>query len=99
ILFAFAQQRGAGSISPEQLAALGALCAAGQGELRAAAAPRGARLFAETGEHWGACVERYWTSAVDLAALAPAPRQHDGARPLAVRAKGRRRSASVPLPR
>jgi hypothetical protein len=43
-----------------------------QAELRAAAAPRGERLFAERAEDLAERVTLYWASATSLAALAPA---------------------------
>ena len=104
ILMAFAENRGGQTIDRDRLRVLTALCTARQAELRAAAAPRGARLFAETAGHWAGCVERYWNSAVRLAALQPAPeagavgRSQRGARRQgAARSRRRQRAATEPV--
>ena len=72
VLLAFAGDKAAACLEPRDLAALSESCRASQGELRAAARPRGERLFAERPEDLRAHVELYWTSAACLAALAPA---------------------------
>jgi len=73
ILLAFARDQGARNITEADLAVLAALCEACQSELRAAAKPRGARLFAESAQNLTTRVHRYWESAVHLAMLAPPP--------------------------
>jgi len=74
VLLAFARRQGRGVMARKELHSLAALCKSAQAELRAAAAPRGQRLFAETAESLTARVDRYWNSAVSLACLAaPAP--------------------------
>jgi CHAD domain-containing protein len=72
ILLALARERGASILEPKDLGALAALCRSCQTELRAAAKPRGERLFAEPASNLEERVARYWTSAQSLAALAPA---------------------------
>jgi CHAD domain-containing protein len=72
ILLALARERGASILEPKDLGALTALCRSCQVELRAAAKPRGERLFAEPARNLGERVALYWTSAQSLAALAPA---------------------------
>ena len=71
VLSAFAREQGA-ALAPEDLAALVARCEACQAELRAAARPRGERLFAEAADDLKERVALYWTSARSLAELAPA---------------------------
>lgn len=72
ILLALAQQRGAAILAPKDLQALTALCRSCQSELRAAARPRGERLFAEPASNLEERVSLYWTSAQCLATLEPA---------------------------
>lgn len=72
ILLALARERGASILEPTDLAALTALCNSCQGELRAAARPRGERLLAEPARNLEERVALYWTSARSLAALEPA---------------------------
>jgi hypothetical protein len=72
ILLAFARERGASILEPQDIEALTALCRSCQAELRAAAKPRGERLLAEPTSNLEERVELYWTSAQSLAALAPA---------------------------
>ena len=72
ILLALARERGASILEPKDLGALTALCGSCQAELRAAAKPRGERLFAEPARNLEERVALYWTSAQCLAALAPA---------------------------
>jgi hypothetical protein len=71
ILLALARERGASILEPKDLGALAALCRSCQTELRAAAKPRGERLFAEPASNLEERVARYWTSAQSLSALAP----------------------------
>ncbi len=72
VLLAFAGEQATPRIEPRELAALSQLCRVCQGELRAAAKPRGDRLLAARPEDLKAHVKLYWTSAACLAALAPA---------------------------
>jgi CHAD domain-containing protein len=72
ILLAFARERGASILEPQDIEALTALCRSCQAELRAAAKPRGERLLAEPTSNLEERVELYWISAQSLAALAPA---------------------------
>jgi CHAD domain-containing protein len=72
ILIAFVKERGASILEPQDIEALTALCRSCQAELRAAAKPRGERLFAEPTSNLEERVALYWTSAQGLAALAPA---------------------------
>ena len=72
ILLALARERGASILEPGDIAALTALCNSCQAELRAAARPRGERLFAEPARNLEERVALYWTSAQSLAALEPA---------------------------
>jgi CHAD domain-containing protein len=75
ILMAFAGEDAASAIKPEDLAAVTAVCRSCQAELRAAAKPRGERLFAESAGNLERRVTHYWASAQKLAALAPAKDQ------------------------
>jgi CHAD domain-containing protein len=75
ILMTFAGEEAASAIKPEDLAAVTAVCRSCQTELRAAAKPRGERLFAESAGNLERRVTLYWTSAQKLAALAPAKDQ------------------------
>jgi CHAD domain-containing protein len=72
ILLAFARERGTSILESQDIEALTALCRSSQAELRAAAKPRGERLFAEPARNLEERVARYWTSAQGLAELAPA---------------------------
>jgi CHAD domain-containing protein len=71
ILLTLARERGAPILEPKDIGALTALCRSCQAELRAAARPRGERLFAEPARNLEERVTLYWTSAQCLAALAP----------------------------
>lgn len=70
ILLAFASERCASAIAPGDLAPVVALCRSRQAGLRAAAKPRGERLFAEPADNLEQRVTLYWRSAQALAALA-----------------------------
>ena len=72
ILLALAREHGASILEPKDLGAIAALCRSCQAELRAAAKPRGERLFAESSRNLEKRMALYWTSAQSLAALAPA---------------------------
>jgi CHAD domain len=72
ILLALARERGASILEPKDLGALTALCRSCQAELRAAAQPRGERLFAEPVENLEERMAVYWSSAQRLAAVGPA---------------------------
>src|SRR5262245_20678199 len=63
VLLALARDRGKSILEPGDLEALTALCASCQAELRAAARPRGDRLFAEPGSNLESRVALYWRSA------------------------------------
>jgi len=71
VLLALARERGTAILEPEDLAALAALCRSRQAALRAAAKPRGERLFAEPARNLEIRVALYWTSAQCLADLEP----------------------------
>jgi hypothetical protein len=71
VLLALARERGAAMLEPEDLAALAALCRSCQAALRAAAKPRGERLFAEPASNLETRVALYWASAQRLADLEP----------------------------
>ena len=75
ILMAFAGEGAASAFKPGDLAAVTTLCRSCQVDLRAAAQPRGERLFAELAGNLERRVTLYWTSAQKLAALAPAKDQ------------------------
>ena len=70
VLLAFAREHGASVLEPKDLGVITAFCRSRQAELRAAAKPRGDRLFAEPVANLEERVEVYWTSAQNLAALA-----------------------------
>jgi CHAD domain-containing protein len=67
VLLAMARKRGKSILEPGDLEALTALCTTCQAELRAAARPRGDRLFAEPVKNLQSRVARYWRSAQCLA--------------------------------
>jgi len=69
VLLALARERGKSILEPEDLEALATLCRSCQAELRAAAKPRGERLFAEPARNLEARLALYWTSAQCLAHL------------------------------
>jgi CHAD domain-containing protein len=71
VLLALARERGSSILEPKDLEALTALCNSCQVELRAAAKPRGERLFAEPAGNLEERVALYWMSAQSLAALEP----------------------------
>src|SRR5262249_61420145 len=71
VLLALARERGTAILEAEDLAALEALCRSCQAALRAAAKPRGERLFAEPASNLESRVALYWTSAQCLADLEP----------------------------
>jgi len=75
ILMAFAAEKAGSAVEAEDLAAVAALSRTCQDELRAAAKPRGERLFAEPAANLEQRVSLYWRSAQKLAALAPAQDQ------------------------
>jgi hypothetical protein len=81
ILLNFASERCASTLAPEELAPVVALCRSQQAELRAAAKPRGERLFAEPAGGMERLVGLYWTSAQTLASLPPANEQPPPKRP------------------
>jgi len=70
VLLALARRRGKSILEPGDLAALTALCTSCQAELRAAARPRGDRLFAEPVKNLELRVALYWRSAQCLANFA-----------------------------
>lgn len=72
ILMALAQEHGASILEPGDLKAVASLCRTCQDELRAAAGPRGERLFAEPADNLEHRVGLYWTCAKRLAEQAPA---------------------------
>ena len=90
ILLTLARQRGASIIEPKDLEALTALCSSCQDELRAAARPRGERLFAEPARNLEERVAHYWTSAQSLAALEPAKDRPAGKQVPSARVKSAR---------
>jgi CHAD domain-containing protein len=63
VLLALARAHGKSILEPEDLEALAALCTSCQAELRAAAKPRGDRLFAEPVSNLESRVALYWRSA------------------------------------
>jgi CHAD domain len=67
VLLALARARGKSILEPQDMQALTALCTSCQAQLRAAARPRGERLFAEPGSNLESRVGRYWRSAQCLA--------------------------------
>src|SRR5215467_3458324 len=67
VLLASARERGKAILTPGDLEALTALCTSCQGELRAAARPRGDRLFAEPVKNLESRIALYWRSAQCLA--------------------------------
>jgi CHAD domain-containing protein len=69
VLLALARERGKSILEPGDLEALMALCTACQAELRAAAKPRGDRLFAEPVSNLESRVALYWRSAQCLASF------------------------------
>jgi hypothetical protein len=75
ILLAFARDSCASALPSKDLAPVIALCRAQQAGLRAAAKPRGERLFAEPADDLEQRVTRYWSSAQALAALAATQEQ------------------------
>ena len=70
VLLALARERGKSILEPGDLAALTALCTSCQAKLRAAAKPRGERLFAEPVRNLESRVALYWKSAQCLADVA-----------------------------
>ncbi|HKD57876.1 MAG TPA: CHAD domain-containing protein [Hyphomicrobiaceae bacterium] len=70
VLLALARERGKSILRAEDLEALTALCTSCQSELRAAARPRGDRLFAEPVKNLESRVALYWVSAQCLANFA-----------------------------
>jgi hypothetical protein len=72
ILLAFVGDGARSHLDPTEISAIAALCRSCQAELRAAAKPRGERLFAEPTDNLERRLKLYWTSAERLAALAPA---------------------------
>jgi CHAD domain-containing protein len=63
VLLALARERGKAVLEPGDLEALTALCTSCQAKLRAAARPRGDRLFAEPVKNLESRVALYWRSA------------------------------------
>jgi CHAD domain-containing protein len=90
VLLAFAGKEGPSSLPPEDVAAVTQQCRCVQAELRAAARPRGERLFAEAAKNLEGRMTLYWTSAQNLAALAPAKKPTDDKAAPARRVKGAR---------
>lgn len=82
VLLAFARERSAPRLEPQDVAALLALCRRCQAQLRTEAKSRGERLFAERASDLKERVKLYWTSAAELAALTPSqePATVNGAR-------------------
>ncbi|MBO0743347.1 MAG: CHAD domain-containing protein, partial [Hyphomicrobiaceae bacterium] len=70
VLLALARDRGKSILEPGDLEALTALCTSCQAQLRAAAKPRGDRLFAEPVKNLQSRVGLYWRSAQCLANFA-----------------------------
>jgi CHAD domain-containing protein len=88
VLLAFATARGKAVLSSEELATLTTMCRSLQGELRAAARPRGARLFAEPAKDLTGRIGLYWQAAQELGA---ANLQHRAAAPKEEAEPGNRR--------
>jgi CHAD domain-containing protein len=87
VLLAFARADGSPALGDAHLEELAQRCVACQGELRAAARPRGERLFAEPASDLKERVGLYWGSARALADLAPAEGKDGAGAPRADKAK------------
>lgn len=91
ILLTFANERCSALLAPNDLAPVAALCQSRQAALRAAARPRGERLFAEAADNLEERVTLYWSSAKALASLAPAKEPPRPKRPARKAARRRKR--------
>lgn len=94
VLLAKVTEAAPDSLSPEDVAAIGALCRSCQAEIRELAEQRGTRLFAEPAEELRRRIETYWASAGRLAECSrPEEPPVPSGKPSTIEGRTRRRKA------